>query len=651
MTYQPIRILQSDGPHMREPTASAKPATYEPKHEGIVPLTAEPKPEARSWNPTPNPGAKEYCTYYLRNGQCDYMQRTCQYKHFFPSTWDEMERVGFLCLPDWLAQIKPKLYKEVSDRLGPCPWGSFSGSRASKSRADVAREHLAAYGKNNQHASEREMVRGRKPIPLQRPEKAPADRRNRYAPARGPPGRQLRHTRGPKPPRMLDNNISQPASPSRSLPPVLERLQSSPSDADDDTDAKSVASCSDLIDFNSRHGSVSRFSSAVRKQNGRCSRRGSKLRNELSEAEPAVEHPVLFQNAGVPRNKAQVDLVEARDAEHRRNLQAGASHTNCSDPVVATKQKKASLSCHDRIQQQVMANSKANSKSHPAGNTTRSASSGKVTRSKASTAMPSPSKNAYFRKQNRSGKKTRGNKRDHSTATDPKYARIKELESMVVTPDPRDARIRELEAMVAATSLLGSSKTPSTVSPSMTRSGTSAAAAPTTSPRRTRKGNGKGRAHVAPAHSPALPAPTVGTISPGRAGNDRGKGRAHDVLAPHVSAQSAIAAAHDVSVQSGPFQSIAKTCENSGSIMQILQGPAVEANVISSAAVAGVPSISTDPAHDVPAQPATSHTTNKTGKIRGRSKEVPEGSAAEVSAIFCAAVPSVPSISTGQAEK
>lgn len=582
MTYRPTRILQSGRKHVQETSSSTVPRDQEPDDESSMPPSPESKTGPRPWSHTPNPGGKEYCAYYLRNGQCDYAQRGCQYKHFFPSTWEEMERIGFICLPDWLSQIKPKMYKEVSDRLGPCPWGNFTGSRASKSRADVTREHIKAYGKNNQHASESEMVRGRQTMAPQRLGQPLPDRRNRYAPARGPQVYQAPNARGKKPLRILDSDISQPASPSRALPPVLEGSQPAPYDADDDNDAMSIASCSDLIELDSRHGSVPRFPSAVGKNYNRRSRRGSKLRNELSEAEPAVEHPVLFQNASMPRDQAQVDLVEARDAELRKELQLQAPAANGSSTVVAAKQKKAPMSGPARLQQQVVRNSKANNKSHPASNTTKQTSgkttetspAGNASASETSTAATSPGRRTNRGKRTRGTQKARGKKQDQQASTDAKDALIKELEAKLaaqqnpVTVDPKDARIRELEAKLAATSSLETSKATSRETPPKTSGAGSVPTAPNTSPARTGKGKvkGKGRANNSPASSAALTSTNVGSTSPGRPSNAEGKGRAQDVPA-----------------QSAPVQFAAKTSERSSPGKEAAKGPAAEGNVTTAA--------------------------------------------------------------------
>lgn len=50
-------------------------------------------------------GAKEYCSYWLRRGECDYAQQGCIYKHEMPEDLETLERLGFRDLPAWYRQI------------------------------------------------------------------------------------------------------------------------------------------------------------------------------------------------------------------------------------------------------------------------------------------------------------------------------------------------------------------------------------------------------------------------------------------------------------------------------------------------------------------------------------------------------------------
>lgn len=46
-------------------------------------------------------GKKEYCSYWLRHGECDYAQQGCIYKHEMPHDRATLERLGLRDLPRW----------------------------------------------------------------------------------------------------------------------------------------------------------------------------------------------------------------------------------------------------------------------------------------------------------------------------------------------------------------------------------------------------------------------------------------------------------------------------------------------------------------------------------------------------------------------
>lgn len=47
------------------------------------------------------PGFKEYCSYWLRCGECDFAQQGCLYKHEMPLDRDVLERLGHRDIPKW----------------------------------------------------------------------------------------------------------------------------------------------------------------------------------------------------------------------------------------------------------------------------------------------------------------------------------------------------------------------------------------------------------------------------------------------------------------------------------------------------------------------------------------------------------------------
>ncbi|KAF1957138.1 hypothetical protein CC80DRAFT_535069 [Byssothecium circinans] len=53
----------------------------------------------------PDPSKKEYCTYWIRHGECDYMAQGCKYKHEMPPI-DVLRKLGFRETPKWIKERK-----------------------------------------------------------------------------------------------------------------------------------------------------------------------------------------------------------------------------------------------------------------------------------------------------------------------------------------------------------------------------------------------------------------------------------------------------------------------------------------------------------------------------------------------------------------
>ena len=47
------------------------------------------------------PGIKEYCSYWLRHGECDYAQQGCLYRHEMPLDRSTLEKLGLRDIPRW----------------------------------------------------------------------------------------------------------------------------------------------------------------------------------------------------------------------------------------------------------------------------------------------------------------------------------------------------------------------------------------------------------------------------------------------------------------------------------------------------------------------------------------------------------------------
>lgn len=72
---------------------------------------------------------KEYCTYWIRHGECDYMQQGCRYKHEMPDLMT-LRAIGFRHIPDW--------YKERMSRRPLRAHSNVLGSILNSSTNDAA---------------------------------------------------------------------------------------------------------------------------------------------------------------------------------------------------------------------------------------------------------------------------------------------------------------------------------------------------------------------------------------------------------------------------------------------------------------------------------------------------------------------------------
>ena len=98
-TSSPTRASHSKAYGIKE-TRSALPSnlrndSIRSTESATRPLTIEDL--ARS----PAPGVKEYCSYWLRHGECDYAQQGCLYRHEMPLDPPTLEKLGLRDIPRW----------------------------------------------------------------------------------------------------------------------------------------------------------------------------------------------------------------------------------------------------------------------------------------------------------------------------------------------------------------------------------------------------------------------------------------------------------------------------------------------------------------------------------------------------------------------
>ena len=82
------------------PFANMPPSTPEP----FAPSTEPDLPLFHNLDDLPigrAPGIKEYCSYWLRHGECDYTQQGCLYRHEMPLDRSTLEKLGLRDIPRW----------------------------------------------------------------------------------------------------------------------------------------------------------------------------------------------------------------------------------------------------------------------------------------------------------------------------------------------------------------------------------------------------------------------------------------------------------------------------------------------------------------------------------------------------------------------
>ena len=63
-------------------------------------------------------GVKQYCTHWIRTGNCDYIQEGCKYKHVIPDI-DTLREIGIRTFPRWVREDPSSPLAEVTDWRKP----------------------------------------------------------------------------------------------------------------------------------------------------------------------------------------------------------------------------------------------------------------------------------------------------------------------------------------------------------------------------------------------------------------------------------------------------------------------------------------------------------------------------------------------------
>ena len=102
---------------------------------GYTPRSAIPLPPAGA---LPDAEKKEYCTYWLRHGECDYMQQGCLYKHEMPDR-ETLLKIGFRGTPWWWVErqaMMPQKREIVGEVVKSEEWLKRGGGEESESESE-----------------------------------------------------------------------------------------------------------------------------------------------------------------------------------------------------------------------------------------------------------------------------------------------------------------------------------------------------------------------------------------------------------------------------------------------------------------------------------------------------------------------------------
>lgn len=82
---------------------------------GYMPKSAETEPPSGA---VPDQEKKEFCTYWIRTGECDYTQQGCLYKHEMPDK-ATLEKIGFRGTPRWWLEANQAVKMSERASVGP----------------------------------------------------------------------------------------------------------------------------------------------------------------------------------------------------------------------------------------------------------------------------------------------------------------------------------------------------------------------------------------------------------------------------------------------------------------------------------------------------------------------------------------------------
>ncbi|KAK5127173.1 hypothetical protein LTR85_008534 [Meristemomyces frigidus] len=96
----------------------------------------------------PDQDKKEFCTYWIRTGECDYTQQGCLYKHEMPDR-ATLEKIGFRTMPRWWAEKQSAVKLGNGERVSVGPIVKSSEWLKRKPKKDDGSEDVEDCGSSD----------------------------------------------------------------------------------------------------------------------------------------------------------------------------------------------------------------------------------------------------------------------------------------------------------------------------------------------------------------------------------------------------------------------------------------------------------------------------------------------------------------------
>ncbi|KAF2861295.1 hypothetical protein K470DRAFT_269922 [Piedraia hortae CBS 480.64] len=103
------------------------------------PVTTLLKPGLPPSGTQPDQNKKEYCTYWIRTGECDYMQQGCLYKHEMPDK-ATLDKIGFRSVPRWWREQEAESRSKMHPRPPPPPPSTLKSWRIPEDRIVILKK-------------------------------------------------------------------------------------------------------------------------------------------------------------------------------------------------------------------------------------------------------------------------------------------------------------------------------------------------------------------------------------------------------------------------------------------------------------------------------------------------------------------------------